>query len=201
MRWRGLALTPFVAAWWLTGCDDRTAREFAVTVIDSAEIACTGVSNSAAFEQSTMDALAKDRQRAYEKAHESAPPTAEGRRLWVNELEHRVEAWFEQQPGQPPVSGTRFDSPLVVYGGDPQEDFIEATYVEIINTDDEDEDVGRELCGPRPTVSGTLSVTDTGGIAGRVRWTEYSYMSSVTSACPGWIACVRDIQLEGLEVD
>lgn len=185
----------------LAGCDQPAAREFAVTVVDSPEIECTGVSNSAAFEQKTMDAIAKDRKKAYDKAHEGAPPTPVGRRLWVNELEHRVEAWFEQQPGQAPVAVASFDSPLVVYGGDPQDGYIEATYEDVINTDEADEEIGRALCGARPIVQGTLAVTDTSSIAGRVRWTEYSYIESVTSACNGWIACVRDIRLEGLEVD
>jgi hypothetical protein len=203
MRWRGLFLPALLAsmAGTLLGCEQRAAREFAVTVVDAAEIECVGVSNSPGFEQDTMDTLAKNYAKAYKQEHEGEPLTPVGRRLWVNELDHRIEAWFETRTGQAAVDDSGFDSPLVVYGGDPQEGFIEGSYTDTVNTDDVYEEIGRKLCGPRTSVTGTLSVTDADGISGRIRWTEFRYVDSVRSACDGWFTCARDIKLEGLEVE
>jgi hypothetical protein len=184
------------------GCADKSSREFAVTITDALEIECKGVTNNAAFESETVEALAKERGKAWEKLTEVDPPAPEGRRLWVNELDLRMEAWFEPMSGAPSImESDSFDSPLVVYSGSVNDGFIEGEYVDTINTDVDDEDQGRELCGDRVNVSGTLTVTDKDGIEGRIRWTELSYISAVVSSCHGWIECVRDIRIEGLEVE
>jgi hypothetical protein len=182
------------------GCGGNSSREFAVTTLDGEEVDCTGVTNSPAIGQETVDAIAKDARKAWEMAREMDPPTRVGQRLWVNELALDVEAWFEPRSGAAQPAGIGFDSSEVVYRGRINDDYIEAEYADVINGDAEDEDLGRELCGDRVIVAGVLTVTDGNGIEGRVRWTENTYIGTVPSSCLGWVSCVRDIRIEGLEV-
>ena len=205
MRFAMLSLAMLTTLACVTGCTEDGSREFSVTVLDATEIECTGFSSSDAFEQDTMDAIADDIRKQYKKASETDPPTPLGRRLWVNELERSVQAWFEPRPGQSAQmpedpSQLAFDSPLVVYSGNVNESFIEGKYSDFVNTDDEDEDAGREPCGNRSVVEGVLQVTDNAGIDGRIRWTTLLYVASVVSSCAGHVSCVRDIRIEGLEV-
>lgn len=185
----------------IVGCaSSEASRQLAVTVTDATEIECAGISSSAALEQQTMDSIAKDIERAWEEAREREPPSPEGRVMRVNETELGMQAWFDPHP----VSNfdpERFDNPLVVYVGDFHDGYIEGVYRDVFNTDKDDEDAGRELCGDRLRVSGTLSLTDAKGILGRIRWQEHTYVDSVTSACAGRIECVRDIAVDGLELE
>ena len=94
-----------------------------------------------------------------------------------------------------------FASASVVYEGIPREDYIEGVHEAVFNTDAQDEEAGREECGDRVRMRGSLSATDAKGILGRIRWKHFVWVDSVTSSCAGRIDCVRDIAVEGLEFD
>lgn len=197
-----LVITVVLASASVACAETEGSRQLAVTVTDSAEIECVGISNSAALEQPTMDSIAKDVERLWEDEQKREPPTPEGRVMRVNETELGMQAWFDPHPASnPALDPERFDNPLVVYAGELHDDYIEGVYRDVFNTDKEDEDAGREKCGDRVRVSGTLSLTDAKGILGRIRWQEHAYVDSVTSACAGRIECVRDIAIEGLELE
>jgi hypothetical protein len=184
------------------GCAGPASREFAVTVIDAAEIECTGTSISEALEPETLEGIANDIERAWEEQRALDPPTHEGRILRVNETEHAMRAWFDPHPGSDPlVQPLRFDNPLAVYAGGAHESYIEGSYADVFNTDEVDEEAGMEPCGDRARVDGVLSATDAKGIAGRIRWQEHTYIGSVTSACAGHVICVRDVHIDGLETE
>lgn len=201
-RLGGLAVALVMGAT-LVACDDTLAsRELAVTLMDAEEIECIGVTMSDALEQSTLDDIAKNAERQWEDEREREPPTPEGRVMYLNETLQEVQAWFDPHPGADfSIDSEAYDSPFAVYVGEPNEGFIEARYVDVFNTDEEDEDAGREACGDRVRVQGTLSLTDEKGIKGRIRWTHHQWINGSTSACEGRIDCVRDIQVDGLEVD
>ncbi len=113
-----------------------------------------------------------------------------------------MSAWFDPHPGNgssPEV--VRFDGASVVYSGPFHEEYIEGSYIDLFNTDAQDEEAGREACGDRARVSGILSLTHSKGILGRIRWTEHTYVDSVTSACAGKIDCVRDVQVSGVAIE
>ncbi len=181
------------------GCQPSTTRSFAVTVTDALTLDCRGVSKNAAIEQEALDSIAKDTSKSWEKEAKKSPPRPHGRVLLINELEHQMQAWFEPRPEAD--TDAPFAGPLAVYRGELHEGYLEGSYDDLFSSDEEDEDAGREPCGPRPLAGGVLSLTDDDGVLGRVRWTEYQYVSSVTSACAGWIACARDVRVEGLEME
>jgi hypothetical protein len=186
----------------LCACTEQGSREFAVVVLDSAEIECAGTSASPALEQETIDGIAKDLERAYADRTELDPPAQEGRILRVNETPNDMRAWFDPHPASDPlVQGLRYDNPLIVYAGETHESYFEGLYADVFNTDEIDEEGGREKCGDRFRVDGVFSATDAKGIAGRIRWQEHLYIESVTSACAGHIICVRDVHIDGLETN
>lgn len=206
----------------VSGCGEPQSRTFAVTVTDSPTIDCTGHAHGLLADPEQLDELAKEARKAWKKAYAADPPTPQGRVLHVNELEQIMQAWFDSErptvqttpspweDGEPrDTSGEsapaeeppRFDDPEVVYEGGLQDDFIEGTFVDGFNTDEADEEAGLQPCGPRQRVRGTLSLTTKDGVAGRVRWTDITYLASTFSACEGRIECARDISVEGLEVD
>ena len=202
-RFRGDSGVVALAFVVLAGCDGQAAsRQLAVTLLDAPRIACVGITNTPALEQETMDSIAKDLERQWRDQREQDPPAAEGRVLRVNETERAMQAWFDPHPGSDFFSDAEaYDSPFVVYAGDVQEGYLEGQFVEVFNTDKQDEDAGRELCGDRARMQGILSVTDDDGILGRIRWTHHVWVDSVTSACGGRIDCVRDIGVDGLELE
>ncbi len=187
----------------LAGCVDApSSRQMAVTLMDVPEIECVGVSLSAALEAETMEELAKERERLCEDEHVFSPPTPEGRIMRVNETDKEMRAWFDPHPGaESVVDAERYDSPLVVYVGEFHDDYIEGVYTDVFNTDELDEEAGRMLCGDRVRAHGVLSLTHAKGILGRIRWEHHVYVESVTSSCAGRIDCVRDIAVDGLELD
>ena len=109
-----------------------------------------------------------------------------------------MEAWFEPHPE---AADEPFTTTLAIYRGEPREGYLEGIFEDLFNTDDEDEKAGRQPCGRRPLARGVLSVTDDDGVLGRIRWTEYHYVSSVDSACAGHVDCARDVRIEGLEME
>jgi hypothetical protein len=181
-----------------SACGEPSTRSFAVTVTDAMELHCVGYSDSPALEQETLDAIAEDLSDAWEDETELLPPQPRGRVLLVNELRHKMEAWFEPHAE---AADEPFTTPLAIYRGDPQEGFLEGTFEDLFNSDEEDDEAGREPCGPRPHARGVLSVTDDDGVLGRIRWTEYAWISSVDSACAGHVDCARDVRIEGLEME
>ncbi len=186
----------------VAACDPvAPSRELAVTVTEAAEIVCTGFTNSDALEQSSMDGIAKDFERLWEEQHLSEPPRPAGRILRVNETERELRAWFEPAPRAASTGGVAFDSPDVVYRGVPHDDYIEGVYLGFFNTDTADREAGREPCGDRLRGAGTLSLTDVRGVLGRIRWQDHLYVDTVSSSCAGRIECVRDVAVEGLELD
>ena len=186
------------------GCACVTApdsREMAVTVTDATEMECEGVAHSPAIDQSSIDAIARDLERSYENQREVTPPKPQGRTLRVNQTDQQTQAWFDHHPGDGMLlEHLRFDGANVVFTGPANDEFIEGSYAAIFNTDEQDKDAGREECGDRAFVSGTLTLTDVKGIRGRIRWIEHTYIESVTSACAGTIDCVRDVAVDGLEL-
>ncbi len=186
----------------LCACDDSSARLFAVTVLDTTGMECKATTHSEQIAQETIDALADDIRRAWQKTHETYPPTPLGRLLYIVEIEQRVLSWFEPSSGaEDTPSYHRYDDPGSVYQGELQDDLVEASYEELVNTDDVDEDFERELCGPRPMARGVLSLTDGDALQGRIRWSDYSYIATADSACSADIVCARDILVEGAEID
>jgi len=186
----------------LCGCDESSSRLFAVTVLDTARMDCKATTNSDEIEQLTIDALADDIRRAWQKTQETYPPTPLGRLLYVVTIEQQVLAWFDPAWGaEENPSHHRYDDPGSVYQGELQDDLIAANFEELINTDDVDEDFERELCGARPIARGVLSLTDGDALQGRIRWSDYSYIATADSACAASIVCSRDILVEGAEID
>ncbi len=202
-----MARLRFLGGCWLAlaqfGCDEPSpSRQLAVTVTDADNIECVGTSNSEALEPKTLDTIAKDVERSWEDLREQEPPSPEGRILRINETERETTAWFDPHPDHlSAFDPDGFDGPSVVYIGAFQDDYIEGSYRDIFNTDEQDEEAARELCGDRLRVSGTLSLTDAKGILGRIRWHHRIYVDSVTSACAGQIDCVRDVAVSGLELE
>ena len=86
------------------------------------------------------------------------------------------------------------------YTGDPQDGFIELRYVQTINTDEDDDDAERQLCGERALVDATLSATDADGLQGRIRWIDYRWESLSETACAAHIECTRNIAIDGVLV-
>lgn len=181
-----------------TACAEPGTRSFAVTVTDALELDCVASSDSPALEQETLDAIAKDLSKAWEKEAEVSPPRPRGRVLLVNELRHELNAWFEPDPKG---DDEPFTDPLAVYRGEPRDGYLEGIFEDLVSTDEEDEEAGRELCGPRVLARGVLSLTDDDGILGRIRWTQNRYVSSVDSTCAGLVACARDVRIQGLEME
>ena len=155
MMARGSAPLVAILLWGCDGTD--VSRQLAVTVTDSDMIECLGTTSSEALEQQTMDSIAKDMERAWEAERAKQPPTPEGRMLRVNETERDMRAWFDPHTGTGfALDAGSFDDPLVVYVGEPHDGYIEGTYESIFNTDPDDEEAGRDLCGDLLLLSGTL---------------------------------------------
>jgi hypothetical protein len=208
-----------------TGCDDPRSHTYAVTLLDAATIDCLGRPQDLLADPEQLEEAAKAQQKAWKERHLTSPPVPLARVLRVNELETRMQAWFDPAVGQgslPPSSGDagvsdgggdsiagdgdlelpyRYDDPAVVYEGDLQDGYIEGGYADRINTDQEDEAGGMDLCGLRTRAQGKLTITTEGGALGRIRWTHIIYVPSDYSACAGQVECVRDIGIEGLETD
>jgi len=204
------------------GCAEPRSRTFAITLLDAPTVKCTGYADGLLADPDDLDDIAKDMRKAYKEAKLAEPPTPQGRVLHVNELETRTQAWFDpsavtstgstappydSEPGTPPrvdqsiPAAVHYDDPTLLYEGEPLSDYIEARTAQVFNTDEQDEEQSLRLCGPRARTRGTLTLTTTDGIAGRIRWTEVEYVPSELSPCEGRIECVRDIAVEGLEAD
>lgn len=197
-------------AWWLIGgaalvlgCGDPSSRSFAVTILDSPDMLCTGYADGLLADPVALQKLAKETRKTWKKELEANPPTPQARLLRVNELEDRVQAWFDPVPvaSRSEDPADHYDNMGAVYEGDLHDDFIEGVFAELFNTDEEDEEASRYLCGYRPSAHGTLTLTTDGFAFGRIRWAHVTYVPSEYSACEGRIECARDITLEGLEVD
>lgn len=210
-------------AWACMACGEPRSQTFAITLTDSPTLQCEGYADGLLADPEALDELAKELRKAHKEAYQADPPMPAGRVLRVNELETRTVAWFEPhdsnatQPAVPLPEDAEtgelpaidpelpeviaLDDPEVVYEGEPQDDYIEASFAQLFNTDEEDEDQGLRLCGPRPRALGTLTLTTTDGIAGRIRWTEIFYVPSELCRCEGRVECARDFAVEGLAVE
>ena len=182
----------------LAGCTGGDARTFAATLTDALEMSCTGHTRHAAFEQEALDEIAEDMEEEYEAAMIASPPTPLGRVMHLVEREDEVQAWFDVANGGEPVP---FAHAGVVYRGPPQDGYIEGRFAVTRNDDEDDGDAGRELCGDRLLSEGVLSLTDGDGVQGRVRWRDLRYVEATPSRCLAWIACVRNILVDGLPID
>jgi hypothetical protein len=182
------------------GCEAEPSRRFAVTVQDTIETKCVGVSNDLGLSQDNLDDLADQIRRAWKANAEANPPTAEGRLLRVNELDTRMSAWFDPYVTVDDLTAPRrYADPHTVYQGETLDDQIEGVFEVRFNTDDDDQQSQRTLCGNRLRYAGLLSLTDVGGVQGRIEWAEYTWIESPVSACAGFVVCSRYIGLEGLE--
>jgi hypothetical protein len=195
-QWLALLLASAV----LLGCENETSRRFAVTITDTTDTECDGFSNELGLSQSNIDDLAVEIRRSWEANAEADPPTAEGRLLRVNEVDTRMSAWFDPYVTLADLSGPRsYDDPSTVYEGEVLADQIQGLFEVRFNTDDEDQETQRTLCGNRLHYAGLLSLTDGEGVQGRIRWAEYTWIESPLTACAGYVVCTRNIALEGLE--
>jgi hypothetical protein len=178
-----------------TACAEESSQEYAVTITDAISQDCRGESDNDAFEPQTLEQVAIASENQFEESRLAEPPSAEGRILRINDFDGNVRAWFDA-----PLNGfgVEFASPGAVYLGTSHSDYIEGEYKDLFNTDALDEQQGREPCGDRPRATGVLSATIGNGLIGRIRWTEYTYIPSVTSSCAARVACVRDVAVEGL---
>ncbi|MBW2523617.1 MAG: hypothetical protein JRI23_05555 [Deltaproteobacteria bacterium] len=216
--------------WWAAlcalavgGCAEPSSREFAITLTDALTMQCTGIAVGLLADPEELDDYAEQMRKAYKKAMQTDPPIPRGRLLRVNELESRIYAWFEPNADSPATTTlpppydaepeevlptdpdvpelVTYDAPSSVYEGPPNDEYLEAHFAQVFNTDEEDEEASLRLCGPRHRARGTLTLTTTGGIAGRIRWTEIEYVPSELSRCEGRVECARDVAVEGLEVE
>lgn len=206
----------------LGGCGEPRSQTFAITLRDSPTVECTGFADGLLADPSELEELAKDMRKAYKEAKLADPPELRGLVLRVNELETTTAAWFEgpadnatttvppyfdEEPGEPPridstiPAAASYVAPGVVYEGEPQDDYFEGTYRQVFNTDEQDDETGLRLCGERARARGTLTITTTDGVAGRIRWIETEYVPSRLCACEGRIECARDVTIEGLAVE
>jgi hypothetical protein len=184
----------------LAACKAPGSRRFAVTVQDSIEAECVGVSDDYEIAQETIEGLAQDVERVWEATQLANPPLPEGRLLRVNEVENRMRAWFDPYlSANDFIIPHRYADPRTVYQGEVQDEYVEGIYEERFNTDIEDEQRGRPPCGDRLRVHGIMTLTEAEGVRGRIRWTEVQWVDTSTSSCGGYVSCARDIQLEGLE--
>lgn len=219
-RW----LLPLLGTAWLcAGCDDSRSRTYAVTLLDSISIDCYGYAQDLLADPAALQEAAKDQQKAWKERYLGIPPKPLARVLRVNELESRMQAWFDPAaddataPATPADAGVNdadaesppdpaskelpylYDDAGIVYEGELHDDYVEGTYRDEINTDGNDEEQGFRLCGTRTLAKGTLTITTAGGALGRIRWVHTTYVASDYSACAGRIECARDIAVEGLE--
>lgn len=202
MAHRRLAWTLFGSLMIACGCSPPRSRLFAITLQDATEIECEGVSLSPTFEQADVDQLARDLEGAMEAQRKADPPTPEGRMLRVNEIEDRMRAWFDPYTTVADFNAPRqYATPTTVYEGEPHDDYIEGWYEDRFNTDQQDAVNERQLCGERLRASGLLTVTDEDGVMGRIRWTDVLWLEAGISACGGQVSCVRNLEIEGLEVE
>ncbi len=199
-RWAAASLAIALAA-----CGEPTARQFVVTLTDSPEVACTFYVDGLYADPEQLEEAADDAEDDWEEAQLADPVEPAGRLLWVTELEDTMHAWFE-----PTASAASYYDPLlgihpgeeqlVLYAGEVHDDYIEGTYADEFNSDEVDKEAGLNPCGDRRREYGTLSLTTRGGALGRIRWTDVGYIGSELSNCEGRIECVRDIAVEGSEL-
>ncbi len=218
-------LVPLVGCAWLTtGCDAPRSRAYAVTLLDSNTIECLGHPQDLLADPDHLDEVAKDLKKEWKERHLTNPSVPIAKLLRVNELETRMQAWFDptadhvtQHPasdagvsdagvaatpdGSDPQLPYRYDDPGVVYEGELRDGYVDGAYADQFNTDETDEEQGMDLCGLRTRARGTLTITTDGGALGRVRWVHVLYVASDYSACAGRVECVRDIGIEGLETN
>ncbi len=222
LRW----VVPLLGCAWLaTGCDEARSHTYAVTLLDAAAIDCLGHPQDLLADPEQLEKAAKDLQKEWKERHLTSPPMPMARVLRVNELQTRMQAWFDPAADNatlPPSSGDAgvsdagidpmpddpdgvlphlYDDPGVIYEGDLHDGYVEGSYAERVNTDETDEEQGMDLCGLRTRAQGTLTITTDGGALGRIRWTHILYVASEYSACAGRVECVRDIGIEGLETE
>ncbi len=210
-------------AWLCAGCESERSHTFAVTLLDSSTIDCYGYAQDLLADPAALDDAATDEQKAWKERFLVVPPKPLARVLRINELERRMQAWFDpaaddatapvpatdggldDADGGAPVDKANeelpylYDDAGIVYEGELHDDYIEGVYRDQINTDETDEEQGLRLCGTRTLAKGTLTLTTAGGALGRIRWVHTTYVASEYSACAGRIECARDIAIEGLE--
>lgn len=193
----------------LSACEDTEARLFAVTFVDSTTVDCTGVIlDEFLADDTTLEHTAEEFVEAYEVLRLRYPPVKLGRELRVSEVEGRMSAWFEQSATEThydpitnfPALTYTYDGSHVVYEGERRAGTIEGQYDAIVNTDAEDDAADRVLCGDRVLRSGSLSLTDSESVQGRVRWTEITWQDHPATACPAYVRCSRDWLIEGVAV-
>jgi hypothetical protein len=207
----------------LAGCSSPEAQTYAVTLLDSDVLECTGSAQGLLADPVALAELADELRKAWKKDHEAAPARPVPRQLQVNELGDRMQAWFGGESssttlgdagaaddlldgglGEEGVAALSaafgFDAPEAVYQGELRDGYVEGSYVSSIDTDQQDEEEGRLLCGPRARAEGTLTVTKVDGVQGRIRWVHTAWVSSDFSACEGRVDCARNIAVEGLAV-
>lgn len=179
------------------GCDDTSARLFSVTVQEPLTIQCEGVTyDENAYDEDTIKGFAIQTRRAWKREKERFPPLLRGRELHIIEVESSVRVWFEAGEANSDFT-TGFGA---VFDGTLEEDFVQANYEQVLNTDEDDEDAGWELCGPRPLLAGEFSATDVNdSILGRIRWQDIQYYSSESSSCAATVTCTRDVSVWGAE--
>lgn len=186
-----------LAALLLGGCADSGTRVYSVTVLEPAEIECEALIDNLAVDEDLVKDAAKQARRFWRKQKELYPPQPEGRELHVIELASSMRAWFEA-PIQSSNSTTG-QGPSV-FAGDVRDNYLEGEYQAVVNTDDEDEEAERQLCGPRVYLSGKLLATlSDGAVLGRLQWQTTDYFGTQNSVCAARVVCSRNVDVWGAE--
>ena len=213
---------PVAAVLLALGCSTPKAQTFAVTLLDSTTLDCAAYPVGLLSDPVMLQNIAKAQGKAWQDAYVSSPPRPEARILRINELETRMQAWFDPSPADSGradsgiagvggglsaeiVSGGTptfaYDAPTTVYQGELHNDYVEGLYADSLDSDPEDQDAGRYACGPRTSAQGMLTVTKVNGVQGRIRWTDVTWVGSEFAVCEGHVDCVRNIAVEGLSVE
>jgi hypothetical protein len=79
----------------LASCGGRKARSYAVTLLDSASLECSGSAEGLLGDPAELEEIAGSLRKAWKLAAESNPLRPEPRLLRVNELETRMQGWFD----------------------------------------------------------------------------------------------------------
>jgi len=183
----------------LAGCGGGHGGEYWVTVTDGVAVSCVGVKLKPIVPTSQVTSAAHSIEQAIKTAFLLEPARPEGHILRVVEGADEMRAWFDGPAFQPNGIPSAL-SPTEVYVGAPHDDSIEGDSSDVfrLNVPPASGSENPADCGELLRSQGALRLTvDAEGIDGRIRRTEYSYLSGGISACDVRVECGRTLLVEG----
>ena len=181
----------------LAGCGEGSARRYAITLLEPAEIDC--IATARVGEATDGKTKADEFEEAWKTAYATTPPRPVGRRLDVLEHADEVSAWLDT--GVSSASTDFFGGPEEVMLGPTHDDYVQVIFRRTHQANDEERAaaLGIEPCAELEDASTELSVTVDGDeIEGRLRRKQTTYLPLGLLECDEKVECPRDLTLKGV---